>query len=84
MHLLCCKSLRDWLCNKERSKDHAVDRVWSKLNQLLASLGDLVVDESLLFLERLDILSNVRDLICDVRYFLFVVEDLVVVCTFLS
>ena len=65
-------------------EDHAVDRVWSKLNQLLASLGDLVVDESLLFLERLDILSNVRDLICDVRYFLFVVEDLVVVCTFLS
>ena len=65
-------------------EDHAVDRVWSKLNQLLASLGDLVVDESLLFLERLDILSDARDLICDVPYFLFVVEDLVVVCTFLS
>ena len=63
-------------------EDHGVNAVGSHLDQLLAALRDLVLDEALLLLVRLDRLSNGLDLILRLLHLQLGLVDLVVVGAF--
>lgn len=60
-------------------KDHRVDTIGPHLNKQLAALSDLVLDEALLLLIRLDGLADAVDVILRLFDLLLSLENLIVV-----